>query len=354
MALSFSKSNAFNKSYIHPGVMSNCGAPEEVTSSYKEDYSKCCTKWEDRGDTCKRNGRNRIDYVCDNEDNNGKWFRVTNYKYNYRKITDECFRPSCLYQAAAFIEKAPIPVQPLTEDKNVLYRALDGFGGVGLLDSNLDKTINAYGEASDYRNMQQIPGPSTWEVGAGTSALQGILWSWRMLTNEWKGVWKERSNYETDNISASKRLSLPDPDHSKYIIIVSDGKDTDGIGYKGNFTIIPDTESGPGIVLPGNSGGNVPFENCDAHVPTYSLAKDGTPADGEYTAYKKTCDAIAQDGVKIYAILYDANYTSNEALQYCATKTGGAVYPGVSPAEFEATLKQIFAKVIKDQVMLVR
>ena len=292
--------------------------------------------------------------------------------------TNLCYRLSCYYQALSYADLNYV-VQPLNKHASIVQSIISGYS----TDGRLTQTIGVSGVASDrglshvsntnnkfanryphpsypsptdpnyalnsYRHYQNghydtsnakpdeiIQSPSTeiakYEPGGGTSAFQGLLWSWRMLSSKWQGKWANQSFYEANGLfpdgQADRLANLPSTDLSKHIIIISDGLDNDGAsnaGIKTNELAPKDDNWNQAAVRkdssfgfefnPANATSQPTGETCDAHGPEASI----TAAD-----YTKICQAMNAEGITVYAIVFDGSV--NEKLKDCVIATQRGLY----------------------------
>jgi hypothetical protein len=188
------------------------------------------------------------------------------------------------------------------------------------------------------------------EPGAGTSAFQGLLWSWRMVSNNWKTYWGSQSNYEAaGDASIGKRATeLPNPRFLKNIIVISDGADTDGTvnGALPNTVNTIDNrvlnESGFGQSLPASSN-TLARESCDAHAPIPAVSDQD---------YQDLCDKLYEQGIRVHVIYFGYNGgLTNGRLGYCAKRTRGLLYN--NEVNLVAAFREIFASIAAQNVRLV-
>lgn len=325
-------------------------------------------------------------------------------------ISHLCYRPSCYYQAIKYANEAYY-IQPLTENANF---ALAAINSINLAKLNTSR-VNVYGsqgstkdvsfrggstgysvqDGLDFRptpngsditnivnkgangvHIQTTPpryrsplftgtnflAPRTSddmpdiEPGGGTSAIQGLLWSWRLVSNNWEGRWSG----VTSNYGAATPANLPDRANLKNIIIISDGADTDGYvdPVTGNNVTAGTTVnvSGGRIYYDGrvnNEMGqaltplanNLAGESCDAHSPIQSI----TAAD-----YQNLCNQLYDQGIRVHVIYYgySAPPSGDQKLGYCAARTRGLIFN--NETNLANAFNQIFAAIAAQNVRLVK
>ncbi len=382
------------------------------------------------------------DYACDKDDDGekdetceGSCYSGTINK-NYRKMyawklyndfftTNLCYRYSCYYQAMAYADLNYV-VQPLNKHASIVSSIIAGYANDGRLtaktgiygrpsDRGIDGLSNAgnkfdkryvvpAGEniADHYRHYENVPGrwnlsnakpdeliaspeqSKNYEPGGGTSAFQGLLWSWRMLSNKWQGKWANMSYYEANNSlfadGVADRVSkLPSAELSKHIILVSDGLDNDGLANsevqshmsevipRNNHFPAVRADSGFGFEFnpqPSTAVHKATAETCDAHSPEASITVED---------YVKICESMTQQGITVYAIVFDS--VVNEKLKRCVLATERGVYidntsvcsasvnnntkcqpnpTGIaSPSYLQEALSKVFAAIAAQSVRLV-
>ncbi len=133
-----------------------------------------------------------------------------------------------------------------------------------------------------------------WHRG-GTMANIGLVWGWRALSPDWRGLW---SSGESDPIPPDLPLDHDEPYMSKVIVLMTDG---DNQWYKQDYTAYryPDD----GLIA-------------------------GTSVDDRMLA---ACEALKQDGIVVYAITFGTGVNSATADLYraCASAPDQNVYfPG--------------------------
>lgn len=385
----------------------------------------------DKDDTCTR-------CECNNHINTYAGTQYQYQKFNDFFTTNMCYRLSCYYQAMAYTNLNYV-VQPLNKHANIVRSIISQYASDGRLTSQTGVhgvasdtglgpisdggkwakrfshkslapdaagggVISPNGDLLSYRHYQNgkynsdntvpgeiIPSPreiKLYEPGGGTSAFQGIVWSWRMLSNKWNGKWANQSYYEAQGLfpdgQADRATKLPSAELSKHIIVISDGIDNDGLD---NAAVVAadNTNAQPGIVLPNDpaytaartdSGFGFDFnpldsrpgrpqgETCDAHAPEASITKED---------YVKVCEEMTKQGITVYAIVFDD--VVNEKLKACVLATERGVYidnanicsasvttaskcqdnpTGVaSPAYLKEALTKVFAAIAAQSVRLV-
>ena len=125
------------------------------------------------------------------------------------KINETCYRPTCYWRPAILEHLGGLHVEPLTNRPATIGRVIDG-----LTDEKIKPPVgiypayyyppNSYGNiiyrkplSSNDTNPDGINYKfDKFELSTGTSAMQGLLWSWRMLSPKWQGVWVGRTTYE--------------------------------------------------------------------------------------------------------------------------------------------------------------
>jgi len=273
------------------------------------------------------------------------------YGFAPKQPTRKCHRYSCYYQALGMVVNSPLPIQPLTNDLvaiQVLIHKNEASGdtnqfnsGSGILTSKLNATTNVYGDPN-INNLGTIP------VGAGTSAIQGLIWAFRVLSPNWKGVWAQKSSYEYDLKGRDARVNLPSEDNAKHIIMISDGEDNDGPKYKSSYATVDADGQGQifdwdAMEAAGETTAEL-FGTCDAHAPLESITTQN---------YIDVCTQMKGKAI-VHAILYDYDVSKGKSpLQECAEITGGGFYKDIKPADLSNTLNTIFANIASYKIRLI-
>ena len=313
----------------------------------------------------------------------------TTQPFTIPRVNETCFHPTCYSRVIAGLKYHPMPVQPLTNStaviKEVVTHLTDGnVGGTMGTAFKFDTGLKLDPTGST-NYILGVSYPKLLGTGTGTSAMQGLLWSWRMLSVNWIGVWGRRSDYEQPgdlNIIARQRTlpmadTVPSPDNSKNIIIISDGIDSDGPDYKKpDGSSIPHIQAKPGqddatasftdkqslgFSRPDEHTIEELFDTCDAHVPLKSIVYSdyiNDPAGGGTNDPSKPlgiCNRIAAQGIKIYVVLYA--YTNqdraNSPLVQCAHLSGGDDI-SAKPEDIVAKMKTLVASIVVRNIRLIK
>ena len=323
-----------------------------------------------------------------------RWY--ANYRYYFKSPSLTCYRFSCYNQAMGYLLNAGFPVQPLTENVNVIKDVFNraskalpdktvpstfagssaGAGGTSYPKLDNTKTwgtsttyypakVNVWGTGNAdspelYQEDIKASGSSAVnddiafeEPGAGTSSMQGILWGWRMLSDKWKGVWRIQSSYEAAGDPAIEKRSLMVADNlrvpssldAKHLVLISDGDDNDGPSHvAAGQSAIEDQ----GVLMSSRQARS--FTSCDAHKPAQSV----TPAQ-----YQQVCKSIAEQGIQIHIVVYGYGLKAGSNLQGCIDGTNqtakpAKLYDNVDPGQIKAALRQILAQVATDKIRLLK
>jgi len=133
-----------------------------------------------------------------------------------------------------------------------------------------------------------------WHRG-GTMANMGLVWGWRALSPDWRGLWRDAAG---DPISPDLPLDHDERYMSKVIVLMTDG---DNQWYKDDYTSYRYPDDG-------------------------MLA--GTAVDDRML---EACDLLKQDGIVVYTITFGGGVNSSTAQLYedCASASDQNVYfPG--------------------------
>lgn len=271
-------------------------------------------------------------------DINDHFAKMICYQYTVAGTTDErvdgAMESSQLVRGTAYQNgrykelHESFPVQPLTNQKEVLQNVTDRF----VADTAL---TNAY-SGSEILDLQSNPVDKARILTNfhGTSSIHGLMWAWFTLKNDWAEKWDTLSLHETYVTGGNKsardgsggKPKLPSANNYKHIILISDGFDNDGTDESNNGTLYP----------------------CDAYTPIASVTD---------TQYNRLCTAIKtnntpsdnKDDVVIHTILYDFDGpASGNRFKDCASD--GAYYNNVAPADLQKVLDQIFMSILTNQV----
>lgn len=255
--------------------------------------------------------------------------------------SNACYQYSCYYQALSFVEMDMMSIQPLTQETKYAIEAIEA-----LTPEKLGKKTGVKGKDT-HKDADESFSADMWDAGAGTSSMEGLLWTWRTLSDNWNGVWNKKSEYENGNSQAILRNNLPDSEHQKHIIMVSDGEDTDG-EFNGSLYADSSFEArtlngAKGFIIP-KTANDVPFNVCDAHTDVDSITLDN---------YEQVCKAIAEQNIKVHTILYGfSGDPDKNPLIKCSEITGGQYHNNVSPAALETKLRQIFVEFAVARIQL--
>lgn len=366
----------FNHSWLNPNLQYNnptCGTTDPTNPTVTENTGTCCVH-----STC--TGTDASGH-CFRMECDGGFIGITTKTYKslvqVPRVNEYCYHPTCYYRAAAEVQDFPMPLQPLTNSAATIKTAV-----LGLTDRKVGAQL---GTAFQYRYPHEFTLQPTgdkwtylanldymtkWGVGTGTSAMQGLLWSWRVLSKNWQGVWGLQSDYETTGTGAALRSganAVPNPSNSKHVIVISDGIDSDGPSYRNNTIpqalLNPANDGSLGLRRASNVDTTPIFETCDAHVPlasiTYTDYVNNTtnPPTHPYDSSKPpgVCDRMKAQNVHVNVVLYlyPAQDITDSPLIACANMTEGAVYPNSTPATISQDLQDLIASIASHNIRLI-
>lgn len=366
----------FNHSYVDPNLINNTCTSNNVTPNGPPSTYSCCIET-----TCsKRNSKGDcVTTVC------SKTGTATKQGYSQDVwlpvVNETCYHPTCYTRAVGLVMDRNEQVQPLTNNADVIYNEVSWLGVSGQLLYAFrfyqPKGLDENGKQS-YATLE-VQYPQHWYVPTGTSAMQGLLWSWRMLSNKWQGYWQGQSywDYNGDSSIAQRAPggSLPSSSNTKNIVVISDGIDSDGPDYKpGGRTITPvlagtvTTPKGTINEDDATVNANAPYqqsvgfraaskeaassadiyETCDAHAPIASITKQD---------YINVCTKMRDEGIRVNVILYlyGKDDVSDGRLEECAHITGGIVLDqDVTPDNIQTKLASLLATIATQQIKLVK
>lgn len=353
-----------NHSFIDPKLINNtCAAGNPPLTPTGDPFDQQCCLEEDI--ICVDQGPNGFCY----EEACAKWTTVT-YQGHRRDIkvpiTNGCYHPTCYMKVAQRIGVRDPYAQPLTKNHNVLLHVINSFYDVSGNIPNSFVWYNYTGDASvswggDWWENDSLHFPAYIDAATGTSAMQGLLWSWRFLDPSWRGVWKtptwrEAIGGETEDANL-RATTLPSNENSKNIIFVTDGIDSDGPGYKnGTIPYVEAKDGQDDAVKDGTHsiGYRRPsyildpmFETCDAHVPLASI----TNAD-----YEAVCTKMKTQGIKVNVVfyLYASQDITNSPLKRCQEITEGIAITDATPANLQSKLAALLASIATKSIRLVK
>ncbi len=366
----------FNHSYIDPNLLNNrCVGGITATPNGNPHDATCCMQTE-----CEIfNGPNCVKTRCVRE---GTVQRQSfDQTVSVPIVNETCYHPTCYVRAATQVIYNN-PVQPLTNSTYAITNTVNDLGIRNLLLYAFRYTTPIGLELNNTQRYftQEVQYPQKWGVATGTSAMQGLLWSWRMLSPRWQGYWAGRSKFEgadDPNIALRNRGgTLPSVNNSKNVIIISDGIDSDGPDYNpGGRTInsisagtittpqgtvnkddatldaAPSLQQSPGFRAANSSVRTLSqldvYETCDANVPLASF----TRAD-----YVQVCNSMKAQGIKVNVILYlyGANDITDGRLSECANITGGITITDATPANIGTKLRELVAQIVTRNIRLIR
>ena len=216
------------------------------------------------------------------------------------------------------------PIQPLTNNTELLKNVIGRYTAEGA-SSRFYSLPPGVTENTVIDGQGNRLNKTKWFTSSvKTSSIQGLLWAWFTVSNDWKNKWSAKSLHETfysglGNDSQNSRVDLPSPQNVKHIILITDGNDNDGA-----------------------SANNV----CDAYTPTAALT------DAQYNA---VCNRIKSEGITIHTILFDfnGNPTSNRYLS-CASSPAnfhnGVSADDAAPNSLKNIMDGIFKQIYSDLI----
>jgi len=378
----------FNHSFIDPRLLnSSCdtsnGAP--VPSGDPITF-QCCTQYTCTGRAA--DGSCAISGPCADGATETATKQGFSQNITLPVVNETCYHPTCYMRAAAqVLSNFSASVQPLTNNTDAIKNSVANLQS-GYITTKLNYAFRRYsplgvGPGGASHPYDELDYTRNYDVGTGTSAMQGLLWAWRMLSPRWQGYWSGASKYEPPGDPSvalrSAGGTLPSVGNSKNIIIISDGIDSDGPDYKpGGRTITPVVANdsqvdghGSQIKEDDATGGadnsneihsmgfhatddthqnNVDiFEICDAHAPIQSITRDD---------YIAVCNRMNAEGIKVNVILYlygaDDNNGSDGRLQACAQITGGEVITDATPANIQTKISTLVADIVTRNIRLIQ
>ena len=194
------------------------------------------------------------------------------------------------------------PIQPLTNNKTILRQVIDRLGA----DYYLYKDNGDYIENTSVDRQGRVNRAEDWSRSVKTQSMNGLLWGWLSINNDWKDKWSAKSITEffcddsnayiidsncTGNGSKSRNnrvnSDLPSEENAKHLILITDGFDNDGeedVGEQGSAD--PDLVGQPLGYL----------NACDSYSPAEKFS---------YAQYVDLCKRIEKDDITIHTILYD-------------------------------------------------
>ncbi len=214
------------------------------------------------------------------------------------------------------------PVQPLTNEKDILSAAVSRFtamgAGASLFGDNYEESLRVINHQTSRINKS-----AHFTHAHGTSSINGLLWAWLTIENHTKGSrWSAPSVTEKyvggllGGNSAASRRELPSDKNRKYLILITDGMDNDG-KLTGSYRI-----------------------QCDGYAPNPAVTDD---------QYVQLCGRIKQDDVKIYTILYDF-YPTGSIRRYEDCSSTDGYYPNVTPDKLQEVMDGIFKEIISSLI----
>jgi hypothetical protein len=366
----------FNYTYVEPAMLACTPSvelgPPGVCGGQYDDCCKTlgpCDQWSEPGHVC-------VHWTCAEYWPHQK--KITPRRITHLPLVNEtCFRPSCYWRPASLQKKFvagtlhnSLMVQPLTSNTATVSKVIDSMTDDLIANTS---TVDMYPKYMYPPPSATGPNPGSiyethldssstnpngihykfdkFELSTGTSAMEGLLWSWRMLSDKWKGVWDIRTAYED---TAFDRSQLPAAEDSKNIIVISDGQDSDGpLFYPDVHTMNDpgdvhqdDPHSGKGYVFPDVNTFPHFYHTCDAHNPPDSIT------DSDYDA---VCHKLLDQGIKVHVVLYGySGSESNERLHNCAITTHGQFIPDATPQNLSQVLQTLFASIAHQKIKLIK
>lgn len=240
------------------------------------------------------------------------------------------------------------PIQPLTNDSDVLNNVLERYVSDDRLRSN-----STYNEDDVVDFQGRLEKAHTISSEHDTSSIHGLMWAWFTINNAWQDIWDEESLHENYVAGGSKSArdgsngqdQLPSENNFKHIILISDGFDNDGCNtVTGGFT----TESVNEFLGRRNS--------CDAYAPIENISDE---------QYNDLCTAIKTNGttsdnsddtsIHIVTLDFDAEFggsqpscekAEGENNRFARCATPGQYFNNVTPEILRSIFDDIFAGIL--------